>query len=353
MAQYPSEIYTPRARENRSGVVYDAGKKTVWFKEDADAIENEIIAIETDLETNVKFDNTNYNVFLGKEVFKNAAGIQNIGIGYRAGYNNDITGSGSEGDSNIYIGSWAGYGATSGVKNTGYENVAIGAYTLYYNTSGFQNIAIGLFAGMQNTEGQYNVAIGYAALQNNLVGTSNFALGSGALYNNTSHGNVAIGRNALYSQTTGWCNMGIGTFSLWYKQAGDYNVAIGIYAGYGSALHNKSYNTYIGAETGKIHHGSSCVFVGFRAGYRQTTNNNLLIIDNQDRGSAANEQANALIYGVFAAAAANQTLQFNASIFLPIIKVGATQAAAGAAANELWKTSGHATLPDNVVMIGV
>jgi len=35
------------------------------------------------------------------------------------------------------------------------------------------------------------------------------------------------------------------------------------------------------------------------------------------------------------------------------IKSGATQAGAGAAANELWKTASHATLPDNVVMIGV
>jgi len=35
------------------------------------------------------------------------------------------------------------------------------------------------------------------------------------------------------------------------------------------------------------------------------------------------------------------------------MKSGATQAAAGAVANELWKTASHATLPDNVVMIGV
>ena len=35
------------------------------------------------------------------------------------------------------------------------------------------------------------------------------------------------------------------------------------------------------------------------------------------------------------------------------MKSGATQVAAGAAADELWKTSSHATLPDNVVMIGV
>lgn len=35
------------------------------------------------------------------------------------------------------------------------------------------------------------------------------------------------------------------------------------------------------------------------------------------------------------------------------IKSGATQAAAGAAAGELWMTNGHASLPDNVVMMGV
>jgi len=54
MAKYPGEIYVPRERENRNGVVYDPLKKTVWFKEDADDIENEIIALETELGTNPK-----------------------------------------------------------------------------------------------------------------------------------------------------------------------------------------------------------------------------------------------------------------------------------------------------------
>lgn len=39
-------------------------------------------------------------------------------------------------------------------------------------------------------------------------------------------------------------------------------------------------------------------------------------------------------------------------IYMYSLSSGATQAAAGAAANELWVTSGHASLPDNVVMIG-
>lgn len=40
-------------------------------------------------------------------------------------------------------------------------------------------------------------------------------------------------------------------------------------------------------------------------------------------------------------------------VFMYVIRSGATQGGAGAGANELWKTSEHATLPDNVVMIGV
>jgi hypothetical protein len=40
-------------------------------------------------------------------------------------------------------------------------------------------------------------------------------------------------------------------------------------------------------------------------------------------------------------------------LILKTIRSGATQAAAGAAAGELWKTSGHASLPDNVLLIGV
>ncbi len=36
-----------------------------------------------------------------------------------------------------------------------------------------------------------------------------------------------------------------------------------------------------------------------------------------------------------------------------VMKTGATQVAAGAAAGELWATASHATLPDNVVMLGV
>lgn len=41
------------------------------------------------------------------------------------------------------------------------------------------------------------------------------------------------------------------------------------------------------------------------------------------------------------------------NLFVNTVKSGATQVAAGAAIHEVWKTSGHATLPDNVLMIGI
>ncbi|MFC2065253.1 hypothetical protein ACFLXB_09190 [Chloroflexota bacterium] len=43
----------------------------------------------------------------------------------------------------------------------------------------------------------------------------------------------------------------------------------------------------------------------------------------------------------------------NAGNLFLAVKSGATQAAAGAAAGEVWKTASHASLPDNVLMIGV
>ncbi len=43
----------------------------------------------------------------------------------------------------------------------------------------------------------------------------------------------------------------------------------------------------------------------------------------------------------------------NRGIFVWVDKEGATQVAAGAAARELWRTKNHATLPDNVLMVGI
>lgn len=47
MADYPSGTYSPRTKQNRSGVVYDANKKSVIFVEDIAKLDAEIVALET------------------------------------------------------------------------------------------------------------------------------------------------------------------------------------------------------------------------------------------------------------------------------------------------------------------
>jgi len=47
MASYPNSIFSPRAKENRSGVVYDSTKKTVGFVEDVSKLDDEVVALET------------------------------------------------------------------------------------------------------------------------------------------------------------------------------------------------------------------------------------------------------------------------------------------------------------------
>ena len=49
MSDYPSAIYSPRTKENRAGVVYDAGKTTIGYAEDIVYLDGEVVAIETEL----------------------------------------------------------------------------------------------------------------------------------------------------------------------------------------------------------------------------------------------------------------------------------------------------------------
>jgi len=222
-----------------------------------------------------------YNVFIGDETGNLNGGENNLFIGYRAGYRNSTVGTGLEGDYNIYIGYRAGYGAASG-GNTGLFNVGIGANTFESNSSGQGNVAIGYGALRHNTTGGANFALGLFSLVTNTTGNYNLALGTNTLATCNGNGNIAIGYGALYSGSTK-----------------EYDTAIGYKAGYNSTTGDR--NVYIGAF----------------AGYNQTTLSDILIIDNKDRTSIALELTNSLIYGVFNAAPASQTLRLNAAVTIP------------------------------------
>ena len=55
-ASYPAGTYSPRTKKNKSGVVYDANKKTIGYAEDITKLDDEVVAIETELGTNPKGD---------------------------------------------------------------------------------------------------------------------------------------------------------------------------------------------------------------------------------------------------------------------------------------------------------
>ena len=89
-------------------------------------------------------------------------------------------------------------------------HTAVGASTLYNNTTGESNTAIGFQALTNNLTGSYNTALGNQALVANQTGTRNVALGEYCLDGNRGDKNVAAGINAGYRQWEGTDNVMIG-----------------------------------------------------------------------------------------------------------------------------------------------
>lgn len=195
----------------------------------------------------------------------------------------------ADGD-NIFLGRVSGNTTLSpagGASTLASYNVGVGSATLTALTTGYQNVAVGQGAASKTTTGYQNVAIGgYLTLYENLTGNNNAAVGYMAARNTTGSNNTAIGTQSFYSAT-------------------------GISGG---------------------------VAVGFRAGYHETGSNKLFI-DNDGRASEADGRAKALIYGVFDAATANQTLALNAVVTVleglkvtnGSAKIGGTAARSGTA----------------------
>lgn len=54
MADYPNSVYSPRTKANKAGVAYDAAKTTIGYAEDVTKLDDEVVAIETELGANPK-----------------------------------------------------------------------------------------------------------------------------------------------------------------------------------------------------------------------------------------------------------------------------------------------------------
>lgn len=194
---------------------------------------------------------------------------------------------------NLFIGEGAGVVGNSSGANS---NIGIGNSTLDALTSGSDNVAIGVDAGSALADGAGNVFVGEDAGKSTKDGSQNTAIGCDALATNVSgQYNVCIGYRSGYL-STGIRNVAVGQGSLQGSGAGSQNTAIGVSAG--AAITSGEYN----------------IFLGHYAGSKQTTNSNLLIIDNDVRASTAVELTDAILYGVMAAAPADQTLRVNARL---------------------------------------
>ncbi len=64
MASYPNNIYSPREKKNRAGIEYIPEKKTVIFVEDIKKLDEEVVAIQTELGLNFKRNRLDPNLCL-------------------------------------------------------------------------------------------------------------------------------------------------------------------------------------------------------------------------------------------------------------------------------------------------
>ena len=213
-----------------------------------------------------------YNTFLGSGAgYSNYTGLGNTGTGYQTLYANT-------GNDNTAMGAWSLYQNTLGSQNT-----ANGYLSLFSNTTASRNTAIGSNAlelqSYNNNGSEWvsgNTAVGYAALRFNQPtftsnGINNTAVGALALYaNTTGYDNSAMGVTALYSNTTGYENSAFGRQAMFYNTEGFRNVATGY-----KALRNNttgSYNTAMGNNALENNTTAlSNTAIGYQSLYNNTT----------------------------------------------------------------------------------
>jgi len=150
------------------------------------------------------------------------------------------------------------------------------------------NVYLGLGAGVDDdSTNNQNVGVGRIALNANTSGYYNTAIGNYSLFTNTvGHHNTSAGHNSLYNNTAGNNNTALGNAANLFNEEGSNNTIIGFQAGRGTSAHNKFGN----------------VFLGYRAGYNDTTDNKLYI---ENSGSST-----PLIWGDFE----DNILAFNANV---------------------------------------
>ncbi len=232
----------------------------------------------------------------------------------------------------VFVGEGAGAAADGVVDRL---NVFIGYNAGNVNSSGSNSIGIGYAALTLNDTGSSNVAIGAFALDSNVSGSNNVAVGQDALEGNTGNSNTAVGYSALFRNTSGSFNTAVGVNAAVAVTTGGSNTALGRSAM--SLATTGSTNTAIGEEALALNiTGSGNVALGSKAGEYET-GSNFFYVNNQDRTNLAGDQTKSLLYGTFAATAANQQLTVNAGTFTLTGNVTLSPAAGSTAAGIIYE----------------
>jgi hypothetical protein len=246
------------------------------------------------------------NVMMGYECGTNMQGSYNTVIGYQAGYadsggsrdNNAFFGRGA-GRFNQAVSNQVGIGAFAGYHNTtGIDMCAIGNNALTYNETGSRNVAVGSRAGRGTVQGHNKsdcTYVGWYSGNENQSGSRNTSLGSYTMYRNqTGADNTMLGYGCGFgaSGNSYSYNVGVGKDCLLYLETGEYNVVVGWEAG--ESMTDGDGNVLIGPRAGQnITTGTYNVCIGYNAADGQlTTESHKLWIEN-----TANTPP--LIYGEF------------------------------------------------------
>jgi hypothetical protein len=254
--------------------------------------------------------NANRTVAIGNSAgVSGTASVDNVLVGYGAGSYASSTGNTmignkagfrTSGNYNIAIGFQALSGAAGG--STANSNVVIGTYAGYSATTPSENVIVGMWAGSSATTANYNTLLGYAAGGKLTTSEKNVSIGHGSLYGHatqatTSDKNVSIGFNAMYVASganynvaigegalsgastgmTGDSNTAIGRQALHNVTTGHSNAALGYQAGYNVTTALRS--QFIGYGTaGSVTTAQYVTAIGYQAGHNLTvTGNNVLI----------------------------------------------------------------------------
>lgn len=128
-------------------------------------------------------------------------------------------------------------------------SVAIGGRSQQFAQSGFQNTAVGAFS-LQYNQANRNSAYGYSALRYNGNGISNTGIGYKASVLNTDGSyNTAVGFHSAFQNTIGNQNTSVGFQAMYNSLKDSYNTALGSQAGLNC---RGDANTFIGALSGNL-----------------------------------------------------------------------------------------------------